>query len=175
MDRSAQSDSHVREVQALFIRHQPAVRAMAIALTGEFGVAEDVVQETFITVTEKAATFTLGTNFSAWVAAIARNKVLQKRGALPRLSSDVIESLTASMPRDTEDTRLAALLTCLEKLPSKARELVRLRYYAEHGPQEIAGLLDRSVAGVNAALVKARELLRECIRRRLVAEEMANV
>ncbi len=42
MDRSAESDSHVREVQALFIRHQPAVRAMAIALTGDFGVAEDV-------------------------------------------------------------------------------------------------------------------------------------
>ena len=176
MDCSSDSTNrHVREVQGLFIRHQPAVRAMAIALTGDFALAEDIVQETFITVTEKAHSFTLGTNFSAWVAAIARNKVLQKRGPLPRLSGDVIESLAASMPHDTEDTRLAALLTCLEKLPPKARELVRLRYYAEHGPQEIAGLLDRSVAGVNAALVKARELLRECIRRRLAAEEMANV
>jgi DNA-directed RNA polymerase specialized sigma24 family protein len=110
VDRAAESDIHVREVQALFIRHQPAVRAMAIALAGDFGLAEDVVQETFITVTEKAATFTLGTNFSAWVAAIARNKVLQKRGALPRLSTDVIESLAASMPHDDEDHRLQAWL-----------------------------------------------------------------
>ncbi len=175
MDRSAESDIHVREVQALFIRHQPAVRAMAIALAGDFGLAEDVVQETFITVTEKAATFTLGTNFSAWVAAIARNKVLQRRGALPRLSTDVIESLAASMPHDDEDHRLEALLVCMEKLPPKARELVRLRYYAEHGPQEIAGLLSRSVAGVNTGLVKAREMLRECIRRKLAVEEMAHV
>jgi DNA-directed RNA polymerase specialized sigma24 family protein len=67
------------------------------------------------------------------------------------------------------------LLVCMEKLPPKARELVRLRYYAEHGPQEIAGLLSRSVAGVNAGLVKAREMLRECIRRKLAAEEMAHV
>ena len=57
-------DKHVREVQTLFIKRQPAIRAMAIALTGDFALAEDVVQETFLTVSEKAATFTLGTNFS---------------------------------------------------------------------------------------------------------------
>lgn len=170
-------DKHVREVQALFIKRQPAIRAMAIALTGDFTLAEDVVQETFLTVSEKAATFTLGTNFSAWVAAITRNKVLtalQQRGRLPKLSTAAIESLAASLPPDNVDERLAALLACLDKLPPKARDLIRMRYHAEHGPQEIASMLNRSVAGVNAGLVKARDLLRDCTRRRLAAEEIAH-
>jgi RNA polymerase sigma-70 factor (ECF subfamily) len=173
--QSPEANRQLREVQALFIKHQPAVRAMAIALTGDFSMAEDIVQETFITVTEKAGSFTLGTNFSAWVGTIVRYKVLQKHRPWPRLSSEVIESLTAGASPEAEDDRLSALLTCLEELPPRARELIRLRYYGEHGPQEIAGLLRRSVAGVNAALVKARDLLRGCVRRKLAAEEVPHV
>ena len=87
----------------------------------------------------------------------------------------MIESLTAGVSPEAEDDRLSALLTCLEELPPRARELIRLRYYGEHGPQEIAGLLRRSVAGVNAALVKARDLLRGCVRRKLAREEVPHV
>jgi len=86
---------------------------MAIALTGDFSVAEDIVQETFITVTEKAGSFTLGTNFSAWLGTIVRYKLLQKHRPWPRLSSEVIESLTAGVTPEAEDDRLSALLTCL--------------------------------------------------------------
>ena len=74
MGQSPEVNRQLREVQALFIKHQPAVRAMAIALTGDFSVAEDIVQETFVTVTEKAGSFTLGTNFSAWVGTIAATR-----------------------------------------------------------------------------------------------------
>ena len=113
MRQSPEANRQLREVQALFIKHQPAVRAMAIVLTGDFSVAEDIVQETFITVTEKAGSFTLGTNFSAWVGTIVRYKVLQKHRLWPRLSSEVIESLTAGVSPEVEDDRLSALLTCL--------------------------------------------------------------
>lgn len=158
-------------VQQLFIRHQTKVRAVALALTGDFGVAEDVVQETFLTVTAKAGDFVPDTNFLAWACAIARLKVLERQRSDRRLSPQVIESLAASLPHEElSDERLTTLMGCLDNLPPKSRELVRLRYFAEHGPGEIAEILGRSVAGVNAALVKIRETLRECVASGLASE-----
>ncbi len=165
------SVSHTTRVQQLFVRHQAKVRSVALALTGDFATAEDVVQETFLTVTAKAADFAPDTNFLAWVCTIARFKVLERQRSERRLSPQVIESLAASIPQEElSDERLATLLGCLEELAPKARELVRLRYFSEHGPGEIAALLGRSVAGVNAALVKIRETLRECVGRGVAAE-----
>jgi RNA polymerase sigma-70 factor (ECF subfamily) len=165
------SRSHTTRVQQLFVKHQAKVRAVALALTGDFAIAEDVVQETFLTVTAKAGDFAPDTNFLAWACAIARLKVLERQRSDRRLSPQVIESLAASLPQEElADERLATLLGCIDELAPKARELVRLRYFSEHGPGEIATMLGRSVAGVNAALVKIRETLRECVGSRLAAE-----
>jgi RNA polymerase sigma-70 factor (ECF subfamily) len=165
-------DPATQRVAQLFVRHQPAVRSFAIALTGDFAAADDVVQETFLTITAKAAEYDTGRNFTAWACGIARLKVLENRRAARRFSPAVVDSLVASVPiEELGEERLPLLLECLEKLPPKARELVHLRYFSEHGPGEIAQLLGRTVAGVNAALLKAREALRDCVSRRL-AEEM---
>jgi RNA polymerase sigma-70 factor (ECF subfamily) len=163
--------AHTTRVQQLFVRHQSKVRSVALALTGDFAAAEDVVQEAFLTVTAKAGDFVPDTNFLAWACAIARLKVLERRRSDRRLSPEVIESLTAALPQEElAEHRLTPLLECIDALPPKSRELVRLRYFSEHGPGEIAELLDRSVAGVNAALVKIRESLRECVGRKLASE-----
>lgn len=158
----------VSGVQQAFVRHQSAVRAFAIALTGDFAAADDVVQETFLTVTSKAADFEPETNFVAWACAIARLKVLENRRAARRFAPAVVESLAASIPAaelgpDLGQERLPLLLECLKQLPPRARELIRLRYFQEQGPGEIAAALGRTAAGVNTALLKARTVLRECM------------
>lgn len=159
---------HVTRVQQLFVRHQAKVRAAALALLGDFAAAEDVVQETFLTMTDKASEFRPDTNFLAWILAIARFKVMERRRDDRRLSPEVIESLVASLPQEElDEQRLVPLLDCIDSLAPKSRELVRLRYFSEHGPGEIASLLGRSVVGVNAALVKIRAALRSCVEGRL--------
>ena len=83
----------------------------------------------------------------------------------------MVDSLAASVTiEELGEERLPLLIECLEKLPPKARELVHLRYFSEHGPGEIAQLLGRTVAGVNAALLKAREALRACVDSKQTAE-----
>lgn len=168
-------DPRIAAVQQLFVRHQSAVRAFAIALTGDFAAADDVVQETFLTVTAKAADFEPDTNFVAWACAIARLKVLEHRRAAKRFSPAVVESLAASIPvaeigPDLGQARLPLLLECLKHLPPRSRELIRLRYFLERGPSEIATALGRSVGGVNTALLKARDALRDCMAAKLAAE-----
>lgn len=160
-------DPATQRVAQLFVRHQPAVRSFAIALTGDFSAAEDVVQETFLTITSKAAEYDTSRSFVAWACGIARLKVLENRRAARRFSPAVVDSLAASVTiEELGEERLPLLIECLEKLPPKARELVHLRYFSEHGPGEIAQLLGRTVAGVNAALLKAREALRDCVARK---------
>jgi RNA polymerase sigma-70 factor (ECF subfamily) len=164
-------DPATQRVAQLFVRHQPAVRSFAIALTGDFTAADDVVQETFLTITAKAAEYDPGRNFVAWACGIAKLKVFENRRAGRRFSSAVVDSLAASVTvEELGEERLPLLIECLEKLPPKARELVQLRYFSEHGPGEIAGMLGRTVAGVNAALLKAREALRECVDRKQITD-----
>lgn len=160
--------NHTTQVQQLFVRYQSRLRAFALGLCGDFAIAEDVVQETFLTVTAKAADFDPDTSFVSWACKIAGLKVLERRRADRRLSPEVIRSLVSALTEsDLDEERLESLLGCIDELAPKSRELVRLRYFSEHGPGEIAAMLGRSAAGVNAALVKIRETLRECVARKL--------
>jgi len=174
-DESAAAD-HLLLVQQLFVKYQQQIRSFAIGLTGDFTAAEDVLQETFLTVTKKAADFRPGSSFLSWALTIARLKVHENRRFNKRFSREVLESLAASLPLaepetlPEDDDRMRPLLDCIEELAPKAREVLRLRYFAEHGPAEIAALLGRTVSGVNASLVKSRDALRRCVSAKLAAE-----
>jgi RNA polymerase sigma-70 factor (ECF subfamily) len=163
-------------VQRLFVKYQIQIRAFAIGLTGDFTAAEDVIQEAFLTITKKAADFQPGSEFLSWALTITRLKVYENTRATRRFSKEVLESLAASLPlREMRpdimaDDRIAPLLECIEELPPKAREVMRLRYFAEHVPAEIAAVLGRTVAGVNATLVKSRESLRECVAKKMAIQ-----
>jgi RNA polymerase sigma-70 factor (ECF subfamily) len=119
-------------------------------------------------VTAKAAEFAPDSNFIAWACTIARFKALEQRRTHLRFSREVIDSLAASCPLEQlEHERLAPLLECLDSLAPKSREIIRLRYFSEHGPGEIARILGRTVTGVNSALIKARAVLRGCVAEKL--------
>jgi RNA polymerase sigma-70 factor (ECF subfamily) len=163
---------HTVRVQQLFVRHQSAVKAFILALRPNFDDAEDVLQETFLTVTRKASEFHDGSNFIAWAFAIARFKVFEARRQRPaghaELSEDVLGTLAAAAPDETFfEARLAALHRCLDRLAPRAREIVRLRYQDDHGPEAIARQLAWTPNAVNVALSRARAALRHCLRHQL--------
>lgn len=165
-----QPSPHTMHVQGLFVRHQSSVKAFILSLRPDFATADDILQETFLTVTRKAEDFTDGSNFLSWAFAIARFKVLEAGRYHHRetdLSEEVLEVLAADAPAaEFSDTRLPALMECLDQLAPKAREIVRLRYQEEHGPGEIAMQLQWKTSAVNVALSRARQLLRHCVQSR---------
>lgn len=166
------SEAWTLRVQQLFVAHQNVVRAFILALVQDFAAADDLVQELFLVVTRKAASFQEGTNFVAWACAIARLKVLEwrrRRQDQPQLLSEaVIETLAASVPEAAIGReRSRALRRCLERLAPRTTEMVRLRYYAGLAPQEIARQLGWKQDAVNVALSKARAFLRKCVERAL--------
>jgi RNA polymerase sigma-70 factor (ECF subfamily) len=167
--RDSQPSDHTLAVQGLFVQHHSALQVFILALVPDFNTAQDVLQETFLTITSKAHEFTPETNFLNWARAIARYKVLQatsvRRGET--LSATAMESLCAVEIPETDDRRIETLNTCIEKLAPHARRVIELRYQGSHSPPEIARLIGWATKAVNVALSRARSALRDCVARKL--------
>jgi RNA polymerase sigma-70 factor (ECF subfamily) len=167
----------VEEVQKLFLRHSGVLRGFILGLLADRSLAEDALQETFLTITRKAEQFAPGSNFLAWARSIARIKVLEacraSRDGVSRLGQEALEALAQEAPHAEDDweERREALARCLDQLAPRAREIIGLRYSDDHlAPPAIAGLIQWSVNAVNVALSRARKFLQECTRRRLAQE-----
>jgi len=108
----------------------------------------------------------------AWALTIARFKVMESRRQRATseqpLSEEVIENLCA-VPLEDASTRPAPppCESVWRKLAPRMQEVVRLRYFDEHRPLEIARLLSWGPNSVNVALSKARRLMYDCVLRQL--------
>ncbi len=160
---------HARRVDQLFVKHASTIRGFIQAFVPDFHRADDVLQECFLTVADKAEEFREDTDFLAWATTIARFKVhesLRRPGPKTQsLSPEVIDALCADAPAAATDSTMAWLLEC-EELAPRARELIELRYGEECKPAEIARRLEWTAESVYVALSRARALLRDCIERK---------
>ncbi|MEI7742483.1 MAG: sigma-70 family RNA polymerase sigma factor [Chloroflexota bacterium] len=82
--RAVASGSH-EALAALYDRHASGVHAVALRLTGDRGIAEEVVQETFLVLWNRAELFDPAlASLATWLRAIARNRTLDKLRAAGR-------------------------------------------------------------------------------------------
>lgn len=156
------------DVQRLFLKHSGAIKGFILALLRNTSLAEDVLQETFLVVTAKAASYQPGTNFVAWACTIARFKVLEAIRKNVRepylLSPDTVEALAADAPaEESRETLLRHLESCLAELPATARNVLRLRYFQALTPEEVGHRLALQTASVYVTLSRARSALRQCV------------
>lgn len=178
MTRAQASSSQVEDVQRQFLVHAGLLRGFIHALVPDHSLAEDVFQETFLTVTRKASDFAPGTSFLSWARSVARLHVYEAcrkhKGRLRALDPEVLEAVAASAEEvdDSWAERRQALARCLPSLAPRAREILDLRYSKEFlSPPQIAARLSWTVGAVHVALARARKFLQECVQRRLNAGE----
>ena len=167
LEKEGKGPSRTEEVQLLFVRHENSIRAFIRALQPSLSDADDILQETFLTVTRKASGFELGTNFTSWACGIARLKVLENFRQNKRanvLSEKAIIALTEDVPSpESFKEREQALEKCIAKLPSKLRDLLWRRYSRRQSSDEMAEALGMTSNAVRVALSKSRVGLRDCI------------
>jgi RNA polymerase sigma-70 factor (ECF subfamily) len=169
--------SHQMQVQQLFVKHQGALKRYTLSLVPDFADADDVLQQVFLTVSEKADDYELETNFMAWARTIARYKIMnhwrRQKSAPEALSEKVLETLVTEPPEEEpeESDFVRNLEGCLSQLPPTARELVELRYQRELKPGAIADLKNWTPNSVYVALSRARALLRDCLASKPTATE----
>ena len=61
------------------LTHIPALRLFARSLTGRYGEADDLVQDTLVRAISSAGSYTPGTNMRAWLFTIMRNRFYNDR------------------------------------------------------------------------------------------------
>jgi RNA polymerase sigma-70 factor (ECF subfamily) len=167
----------VETVQRLFLRHANLLRGFVRALLPCAAATEDVVQETFLTLTKNAEAFDPGSNFIAWARATARLKVLEhyrnhRRWPAPLSEAAMLQLEAAAAELDEDwERRRQALAECLPQLAPRARELIGLRYSNEMPAlEQIARQMAWTEGAVKVGLSRARKFLYDCMRNRLGLE-----
>ncbi len=156
----------------LISSHQGMLYAYILTMHPNRVAAQDILQETNLSIWKKAATFQLGTNFKAWAFKVAYFQTLahlqreKRRGweAFDEELAALIHEESASY-LDHFETRHLALKDCLAKIPSSDIQILRLFYEQNFGLEKIGGLLGRSVGALKQVLLRLRRTLRTCIER----------
>lgn len=173
MDRN--SDEFVK----LLTASQPALYACILSLLPDRTAAQDVLQETNLTLWHKGEEFEPGTSFMAWASRIARYHVLNHRRKMKRdrlvFDEDLFEELAARQAMRAEDADQYArmLRRCLEKLPQEQRELTAQRYAPGGSVKKIAESRNKTVGAISQMLYRIRETLLNCISQRMQAGGLA--
>ena len=133
------------------------------AVLRDFALADDIVQETYVKIMEKASSYEKGTNARAWILSIARNLSID---IYRRRSFDCAEQETGDEEnRFDEGSVLFSMEVkrALDTLDDEERQIVTMKVYAELKHKMIAKILDISEEACKKkyqrAIAKLRVLL----------------
>jgi RNA polymerase sigma-70 factor (ECF subfamily) len=151
----------------------------AAALCGDLSTAEDLVSETLVQAWNSLPRYNQGCRLSTWLYAIllhrhrkslrrARCRPVSLAG-LPLPDAEALHDQQARLPspepspaevlaqRDLD----ARLRHCIELLPEKHRQVIRLRFFEDASLPDIAAVMDCSAGTVKSRLHHALEKLRK--------------
>lgn len=148
----------------------PGLLRLAIHLVGDPAAAEDLVQQTFVTAMERAASWDARRPLEPWLQGILANhardlKKSARRAFDPDFDLATVLAREEDAPLESASRRelsgeLARAVDALDE-PYRAAVLLRLRHGMEAA--DIAHVLGRSPGAVRVQLHRARELLRKTL------------
>jgi RNA polymerase sigma-70 factor (ECF subfamily) len=145
--------------------------AIAFGILGDFHLAEDVVQEAFITAFRALSSLREPGKFRFWFAGLVRSKALDAlRQRRTRQAVPLEEGLAAGgsfggqSPVEEEHMRdelRQKVLDAIGELPPEDRTVVMLKHMEGLSYKEIAELTGSTVSSVESRLFRARNALRK--------------
>ena len=169
-------------------KHQKSIHALAWRKVGDFHIAEEITQDTFLSVYKNLAQLKNPNQFSGWIYVIANRfclKWLQKnKSVMQSLEDTPMEEIENSSythhvsdQRQTELTedRRELVKRLLAKLPESERTVVTLHYLGEMTAKEIGKFLGVSVNTIKSRLRRGRKRLQEQQEEVLVSETLGSI
>jgi RNA polymerase sigma-70 factor (ECF subfamily) len=153
----------------------------ALSVAGDKHLAEEIVQEAFLSAFRKFDSFSGRSSVFNWLYAIMLNKhrdhcrriKLLRRLGFVRGSVDPERTITATSSRSCPYVELAKsekrefLRRAVYRLPVKLREVVAMHYFDDVPLNEVAKILDCSLETVKSRLFRSRKRLRQTLRGKL--------
>jgi RNA polymerase sigma factor (sigma-70 family) len=150
----------------LFSYFAPRVKSYMLKHGANEAAAEEIVQNTFVTVWEKASSFDpKKAAASTWIFTIARNKRIDalRREKFVEVNSDdsALENAAYEAEEQYADKQdLDRLNTALAGLPPEQAELLRMSFFEDKSHQKIASETHLPLGTVKSRLRAAMERLR---------------
>lgn len=144
------------------ISHIPALRLFARSLTGRYGEADDLVQDTLVRAIASASSYCAGTNMRAWLFTIMRNCFYNTRVKLnrERPGAEKCVSDTPSIPdQQYWHLRGREVEAALMALPLAYREAVVLVLVTGESYQVAADVLQVDIGTIKSRINRGRKLL----------------
>lgn len=131
----------------------------ALSILGDPQEAEDVVQESFLRLWEKAPEFESPAHERAWLLKVTVNGCKSRlRSPWHRRTAPLLDIYPAAAPEEQ------AVLEVIQSLPPKDRAVLHLYYYEGYQTAEIADMTGWRAGTVRSRLARARDKLRELLK-----------
>lgn len=181
MGRTHRREDHrsLQEFVKLMTDHQWALRGFILSLMPGSPDVGDVLQETNLVLWRKRTKFELGTNFLAWASTIARYEVMRHRDRLRKhqhlpFSDEMIEVISRESSIDaSQEARLVALESCLEKLSERHLAIIEQRYTPGRSLEAHAQEVGTTAGSLRVTLHRIRQALRHCVENTLAGGSAA--
>ncbi|MDE0684476.1 MAG: RNA polymerase sigma factor, partial [Candidatus Poribacteria bacterium] len=167
-------------------KHQKRVHALAWRKVGDFHIAEELTQDTFLKVYQKLGTLKNPNQFAGWLYVITDRvctawyrKQKPQMESLENTSEEEIDGLSYRSYEDEQrenasvEYRRGYIKNLLEKLPESERTVVTLHYLGEMTCKAISEFLGVSPNTVKSRLQRARNRLKE--QENMVQETLGSV
>ncbi len=147
----------------LIERYQAPLRYFISRLSANSETAEDIFQDTWLTVIRRIHTLKKIDAFSIWLYRIARNKVyqqLRRKKMLSKLNENI------AVPNDTENDVFspedaAKVHRCLKDLLPEYREVLMLRFLEQMSYEQISQVINCRLGTVKSRIHYAKLALKK--------------
>ena len=168
-----------------FLAERDVILGFVLALTRDYDVAEEILQELALVILEEANKQTAVGHFRSWAQGIARRRVADsyrkrnRRHAIEQLSGSMTDVVCQAFAENEElldrhQDRMKALMRCLTRLTGRSRDVIVGFYQQRQSIQQLAEALAWQANSVKVALSRARKLLADCIQVRLRTDAQEN-
>ncbi|HEV8063100.1 MAG TPA: sigma-70 family RNA polymerase sigma factor [Gemmataceae bacterium] len=180
-DNDAASYAKCKLFLRLFLQNERRLYAYIFTLIHNQTDSDDLLQETSLVLWDKFDALNPPDDFAAWACRVAyfkvldfskkrqRSRVLFGQALLERLAETAIEQSSALQL----DERRDALISCIEKLSVRDRELLGWRFAEGGSTRSAAAQAGKRVDAVYKSLARIRKALFECVTRAVRSERLA--
>ncbi|TSE09179.1 MULTISPECIES: RNA polymerase sigma factor [Aquimarina] len=157
-----------RAFHRLYVLYKDKVYHTAIGYLQNIEEAEEITQDVFLTIYNKAETFRGKSKVSTWIYRITINKALnqlEKRKRLPLSGSEIQESHSVDFNHpgiQLENQEKAwFLLTAIDKLPANQKTAFILSYIEGLPRHEVGNIMGVTLKSIEGLLQRAKSQLRK--------------
>jgi RNA polymerase sigma-70 factor (ECF subfamily) len=165
-------------------RYSRAVRSMCLLRASDPDRADDISQQVFITAWKRLKDLRPHSPWWPWLEGITRNhlrnewrrmkreRAFRQRYTVAWLAENDPMAGNAEKVEKLE-AQVENLRQCMDQLPKNLRQLVDLRYRQSNTSDRIAVVMGKTSEAVRQMLVRLRDKLRDCVKRRMVKGGLA--